>query len=402
MRETRSATHRRYRLLARAYPPGPRRAELLDTMLLAAEEAGRRRPAVREILDVLRHAPRARLGRPGSRAVVPVAVVVALLSGFVTASLAARLVGETDRPLPTATDMAGIAALVTPGVLAPTLERHDRVFVNGNGEAQFSQVRYQADHVTPIPDLRSYDADVADRLTAVGWRLGPTSFAGHTDLRTAETLTAAKDGWVLTFANNHQSLNPTDGGWFEVSVRRAEPASLPAAFAAGGLLGTAIGWLLAGWASRRSEHHPAASGVLALLAVVAGGSAVFMVIHVVRDYLAVLKWGFATHEGPIWSWLVLGDEGQLLLAPTMLAAVVAIVILALCRPHRAGPSSRPSPVPRVSKPIVLATFGLVAISTVACTGFSRELVVIAVLMAIAWAGHLGRTRKNRRDCTNNG
>ncbi|MEU5551934.1 hypothetical protein ABZ738_19380 [Micromonospora sp. NPDC047793] len=392
MNTTRAATHRRYRLLARAYPPGPRRAELLDTMLLAAEEAGRRRPAVREILDVLRHAPRARLGRPGSRAVVLVAVVVALLSGFVTASLAARLVGEADRSLPTTTEMADIADLVTPGVVAPTLERHDRVFVNGNGEAQFSQVRYQSEHVTPIPDLRTYDAEVGDRLSAAGWRLGPTSVAGHTDLRTAETLTAAKDGWVLTFSNNHRSLEPADGGWFEVSVRRAEPASLPAAFAAGGLLGTAIGWLLAGWASRRSEHHPAASGVLALLAVVAGGSAAIMVFLAVRDYVAVVDRGFAVSEGPIWSWTVLGDEGQLLLAPTMLAAVVAVVILALCRPHRAGPSSRPSPVPRVSSPIVLATFGLVAISTVACTGFGRELVVIAVLMAIVWTVHLGRTR----------
>lgn len=364
-------------------------------MLMAAEDAGRRRPTAREIFDVLRHAPRARLGRPGSRMVAAVAVAVAILCGFVTASLAARIFGETDRPLPTATEMADIAELVTPGVAVPPLERHDRVFVNGNGEAQFGQVRYEVDHATAIPDLRVYDAEVADRLNAAGWRLGPTSFSGHPDLRMAETLTATRDGWVLTFANTYYSPAPTSGGWFDVSVRRAEPAGMPVGFAAGALFGMVFGWFLTGWASRRSEHHVMASGTLALLAIVATGNAAFLIIYVVRDFFTVVDQGFSVNEGPIWSWTVLGDEGLLILAPTLLAVVVAAVVLALCGRPRGTTGRRPahrSVPPRVGWTAVSVTFGLAVIAP--CTGMGFlgcNLFVAALIMAIVLKMHLART-----------
>lgn len=237
MTVTRSVPYLRYRLLARAYPPGPRRDELLDTMLMAAEDAARRRPSAREVFDVLRHAPRVRLGRPGSRVVVLLAVVVSLLSGFVAASLAARSVGETDRPLPTTAEMTDIADLVTPGIAVPPLERHDRLHINGNSEAQFSQVRYAVDHTAPMPDLRDYNDEVADRLAAAGWRLGPTSFVGAENDRSAEILTAIKDGWLLTFSNIYYQPLPASGGQFDVQVRRIESAWMPAGFAAGGVFG---------------------------------------------------------------------------------------------------------------------------------------------------------------------
>jgi len=337
-----AARYRRYRLLARAYPPGPRRAELLDTMLMVAEDTGRRRPSAREVVNVLRHAPRARLGRPGNRLVVPIAALVAILSGFVSASLAARAYGESDRPLPSTAQMTAIANLVTPGVEDPPLQRHEQVFVNGNGEAQFGQVRYQVDHVTPVPDLRAYDAEVADRLAADGWRLGPLVYSGHADQRTAEFLTATKDGWLLTFGNVYQALEPEGGGWFEVSVRRIEPAGMPVGFAAGGLAGMVLGWFLTGWASRRTEQHPQASGVLALLAIIAAGTSAPMISSVVQDYLTIVDQGFTLHEGPIWSWTVPGDEGLLLLAPTILVTVVAAAIVALCRPPHGSHRRRPA------------------------------------------------------------
>ncbi|MFY1698574.1 MULTISPECIES: hypothetical protein [unclassified Solwaraspora] len=391
MSRTAPARFRRYRLLAHAYPPGPRRAELLDTMLMVAEDTGRRRPSAREVGNVLRHAPRARLGRPGNRLVVLVAVIVSILSGFVAASLTARAYGETDRPLPSTAEMTTIAGLVTPDVEVPPLERHEQVFVNGNGEAQFGQVRYQAEHAAPISDLRAYDAEVADRLTADGWRLGPLSYSGHADLRTAEILTATKDGWLLTFANTYQTLEPADGGWFEVSVRRVEPAGMPVGFAAGGLAGMALGWLLAGWASRRTEHSTAASGVLALLAIIAAGNSFFLINFVVRDYLTIVDQGFSLHEGPIWSWTVPGDEGLLLLAPTILATLAAGVILAVSRrprgsaPRRVAARSTPT---RVGWTLTLVTFGLGVLS--ACTGFGLfgfDLFVVALLMATGLTVH---------------
>ncbi|WFE29932.1 hypothetical protein O7623_12430 [Solwaraspora sp. WMMD791] len=386
------ARFRRYRLLVRAYPPGPRRAELLDTMLMVAEDTGRRRPSAREVVNVLRHAPRARLGRPGNRLVVLVAVLVSILSGFVAASLTARALGETDRPLPGAAEMATIAGLVTPDVEVPPLQRHDGVFVNGNGEAQFGQVRYETDHAAPIPDLRAYDAEVADRLTAAGWRLGPTSYSG-----TAETLTATRDGWLLTFSNFYYSTEPADGGRFEVSVRRVEPTSMPIGFAAGGLLGMVFGWFLTGWASRRTEHSAAASGVLALLAIMAAGNSALLINSVVRDYLTIIDQGFSLHEGPIWSWTVPGDEGMLLLFPTILATIVAGVILAVSRrprgttPHQVATRSTPA---RVGWTLILVTFGLGVLS--ACTGFGLfgfDLLIAALLMAIGLTVHRIRNRR---------
>lgn len=401
MSPTGTARHRRYRLLARAYPPGPRRAELLDTMLMIAEATGRRRPSAREIANVLRHAPRARLGRPGNRLVVPVAIAVAIVSGFVAASLTARAYGETDRPLPSTAEMTAIAKLVTPEVEDPPLQRHEQVFVNGNGEAQFGQVRYEVDHDSPIPDLRAYSDEVAERLTAAGWRLGPTSYSGHADLRTAETLTATRDGWLLTFSNFYYSLEPTDGGRFDVSVRRVEPPAMPVGFAAGGLAGMVLGWFFAGWASRRTEHSAAASGVLALLAIVAAGNSALMINFVVRDYLTIIDQGYSLHEGPIWSWTVPGDEGQVILAPAILATIAAGVILAVSRRPRGTTPRRVadrSTLTRVGWTLTLVTFSLGVLSSFTGFGlFGCDLFVVALLMAIGLTVHRMRNRRTARD-----
>ncbi|WP_326552308.1 hypothetical protein [Micromonospora sp. NBC_01813] len=394
MSPTGTARYRRYRLLARTYPPGPRRAELLDTMLMVAEDTGRRRPSAREVANVLRHAPRARLGRPGNRLVVPVAIAVSILSGFVAASLTARAYGETDRPLPSTAEMAAIAEMVTPDVEDPPLQRHDQVFVNGNGEAQFGQVRYEVEYPGPMPDPCAYGAQGADRLTAAGWRLTPA--LDRTGPCVAETLTATRGGWVLTFGNYYDDTAPANGGWFDVSVRRTEPAAMPVGFAAGGLLGMVLGWFFAGWASRRTEHSTAASGALALLAIVAAGNSALLINFVVRDYLTIIDQGFSFHEGPIWSWTVLGDEGMLLLFPTILATVAAAVILAATRQPRGTAPRRVadrSTLTRVGWPLTLVTFGLGMLS--ACTGFGLfgcDLFVAALLMAIALTVHRMRNR----------
>jgi hypothetical protein len=400
-----TARYRRYRLLARAYPPGPRRAELLDTMLMIAEATGRRRPSTREVLDVLRHAPRARLGRPGNRLVVPVAIVVAILSGFVAASLTARAFGETDRPLPSTAEMTAIAELVTPEVEDPPLQRHDRVFVNGNGEAQFGHVRYEVGYAGPMPDPCAYGAEAADRLAGAGWQPAPLD-AGRTGPCDAEVLTATKDDWVLTFANYYNATVPADGGWFDVSVRRVEPAAMPVGFAAGGLAGMVLGWFFAGWASRRTEHSTAASGVLALLAIVAAGNSALMINFVVRDYLTVIDQGFSLHEGPLWSWTVLGDEGQLILAPAILATLAAGVILAVSRRPRGTAPRRVagrSSVARVGWTLTLVIFGLGVLS--AFTGFGLfgcDLFVAALLMAIGLTVHRMRKRRAAPDPVDSG
>jgi hypothetical protein len=74
---------RAYRRLLRAYPPGPRRDELLDTLVECAPP-GRRRPTLREVVNLTRHGSRARLGRPKSRGIVVLTLTCAprpLLNG---------------------------------------------------------------------------------------------------------------------------------------------------------------------------------------------------------------------------------------------------------------------------------------------------------------------------------
>ncbi|MFI5932184.1 hypothetical protein [Actinoplanes sp. NPDC051494] len=315
---------RGYRLLVRAYPPGPRRDELLDTMVMAAEAAGRTAPRLREVVDVLRHAPRARLGRPGSRSVVFVALTVALLAGFATASLGARLFGETGRPLPTASEMSDIAALVTPGTTAPALERRDALSVNGNGEARFGYVRYEVDRSTAMPEPAGYYEEVAARLTAAGWRTGPGP-------------AATKDGLVLTMvAWYNDGLLPASGGTFEVEVRRAEPAGMPLGFAAGWLLGMVAGWLYAGWASRRIEHVQVAGVFAGLLTLGAAVSLLPAVVQSLRDLVAVLRHGTSYGEGPLWGWAVPFGEMVIFTGPALIAVLGAVIVVALCKPPRAG------------------------------------------------------------------
>jgi hypothetical protein len=81
---------RRYAYWLRFYPPGPRRAEMLATLLECAPPE-RTRPTGREILNLIVYGLRARLGHPASTAVVVLAVLVALASGLLGAAAAARI-----------------------------------------------------------------------------------------------------------------------------------------------------------------------------------------------------------------------------------------------------------------------------------------------------------------------
>lgn len=169
---------------------------------------------------------------------------------------------------------------------------------------------------------------------------------------------------------------------------------MPVGFATGGLLGLASGWLLAGWASRRSEHHTAVSGILVPPTFVAAGNSVFLISHVMVDLVAVVDQGFAVHEGPLWSWTVLGDGALLLSTPTILAIVVAGVILARCRRPPGDSAQRPARRPALTPSgwtTVLTLSGLAAISACAGMGY-LGLIVAALLMTTALRVYLVRTR----------
>src|ERR1700712_3765832 len=98
---------RAYRRLIRAYPRGPRRDELLDTLLEAAPP-DRRRPTRRESVNLIRHGLRARLGYPRGRAVVVLVFLVGLVGAYFGGAAGNRLGWEFTTPVPSAATAAPI------------------------------------------------------------------------------------------------------------------------------------------------------------------------------------------------------------------------------------------------------------------------------------------------------
>jgi hypothetical protein len=346
-----------FRHLVRAYPPGRRRDELLDTMLMSARDAARARPTGREVLDVFRHAPRAWLGRPGRRSVVLVAVVVALFTGFLAASFTGRLIGEADRPLPTAGEMTALAEVVTPGAPMVRSERQERLHINGNSEAQFGFVSYAVEHTTTTRDVQAYAtaAATAARLRAAGWQISRAYAGGPDDSTNGQTLFASKDGLILRVQYAYNAAIAGSGGAIDVHVRRAEPSGIPAA--AAGLLGLVIGWLFTGWASRRTEHSPGTSAVLAALAFAAAITLLPIAMLTGSHYVDVVSQGFSDADGPFWSWTIFGQELFLFAMPSALALIAAASILALYRPPRGGSPTTAQYEPVLHSPDAVVTRG---------------------------------------------
>ncbi len=331
-------------MLVRAYPPGARRAELLDTMLLAAHAESRTRPTLREIADILRRAPRARLGRPGSRGVVPLAVVVALLFGVLGVTVAARLGDTTHRPLPGDAEMAAIVALAAPGIPLALDQRHDDLHLNGNGELTYGQVAYRADQIGRVGEPAGFTAAAAARLSAAGWRAGPPDGGDG-------ILTVDRDGLVLTLQAFDAGEASAERSHVWLTVRRAEAPGLLTRIAAGGVAGLLIGWLLAGWASRRTEARPVVSATLTLLVGATAFLALPLIIYSAFQIKDIARYGYATDEGPFWSWTTLFEENFLAAAPALLTAVAALLVVLFTRP---GGPAVPARVRRIPAAVIPA------------------------------------------------
>ncbi|MEV6520718.1 hypothetical protein AB0M43_02090 [Longispora sp. NPDC051575] len=263
---------RRYRLLLRAYPPGPRRVELLDTLLdLAAP--GRRAPTARETANLLRHGLRARLGRPRSRGVVVFAVLVAVTLGFLGAAGAHRLAWETARPLPTGAEAESLKAAAFPG-LAVRGDDGAPLFETEIGESmpEYGSARYRVEPTAATRDFRAYGEAARDRLRAAGWRIraeGTPFLYPRADPEAHERgqriweFWATRDGLALTFTVSHESeVDPRHADRAELVVSRTAPAWTGPAGALGAILGALAGWFLTGWVSRRTEGRTVASVVV--------------------------------------------------------------------------------------------------------------------------------------------
>ena len=279
-----SKLERRYRRLIRVYPRGPRREELLNT-LVEMSPPGRRWPTVRETVDILRHGLRAGLGRPRSRSVVLLAVLAAVVTACFGAAIGSVLGWQFAPRLEGVAERQGIDRTVFPGMAVRNGESEPGVFA-WNPDREGTRYGYLEYVVTPTAATRdhvTFTAGVRDRLLADGWRMGSgiREHEGVDDLDTSvldgtsvpgvlpdyttnvreSTFWATRGGFVLEFFDASGTDDPDATARF--TIARSAPWWLWALTGAGALAGLLGGWLLTGWVSRRTEPSPMATLIVA-------------------------------------------------------------------------------------------------------------------------------------------
>ena len=257
---------RRYRRALWAYPPGPRRDELLDTLLEAAPQ-GRRWPTARERANLLRHGLRARLGRPGSRGVVALAVLVSLFAGFLAASAAHAIALTASPDLPRGAALAEIQGSLFPG-LVPWAEQDGDVLTGLGGlgdDLSYATVMLAPEQRFIAGDYAGWTEEAVTRLVAAGWDVGAVaavSSASDGLVADGTFLQARRGGLTLEINTSTRMVDRPNGAFEATAVIRPFPPATAWIALAAALPGALLGWLAFGWGSRRTEG---ADGVVRFL-----------------------------------------------------------------------------------------------------------------------------------------
>ncbi|GAA3347865.1 hypothetical protein GCM10020358_64250 [Amorphoplanes nipponensis] len=270
---------RAYRRLLRAYPRGPRRDELLDTLLDAASP-GQRRPTAREAVNLIRYGLRARLGYPRTSTVVVLSVLAALAGAYFGGAAAHRLGLEFFSATPPAAVTAELTRTVFPGQHVWGGGEAEPIVEQGDGEGiEYGYVTYWLRHRDATTrDVPGYSTAAVDRLTAAGWEVHDYLYEPPTPMvdrgeSSGATFWATRDGLVVGYANYLYSGMPAydgDGG-LTLTVRQETPPRLLWIARAGALLGFVLTWFLAAWVSRRfwaAEYSGGLPGSLTVMALV--------------------------------------------------------------------------------------------------------------------------------------
>ncbi|GIF05051.1 hypothetical protein [Actinoplanes siamensis] len=262
---------RRYTRVLRFYPPGPRRAEMLGTLLECAPP-GRVRPTTTEIVNLARFGLRARLGRPAGTGVVVLSLLVMLVCGLLGAAGSARLGWALQKPLPSGAEAERLTATAFPGL--PVLGGGDAPpFVpafGADGGEIYGFAEYWVRNTAQTREVLAYTKGVRDRLAGAGWQIrDDVSYdEDHDEPSSSAGFSATRGGLTLVYSAYYVKNRP----WYDADgsagfqLSRTTPP-WPAWFAVpGALLAACVGWLMFGWASRRSEGHPGRSVGAAALA----------------------------------------------------------------------------------------------------------------------------------------
>ncbi|MGA5302421.1 hypothetical protein ACPCHT_21010 [Nucisporomicrobium flavum] len=341
------------------YPRDYRRehgAELLEPLL-----AEGRRPAVREVVNLLGHGLRTRIGRPGSRAAVVCAVLTTVIAGVFGAAFGSWAGWRTSGPLPEPGWARALLADVAPGsdvetVEPPSSSSSSRFALLSRGLSWddvdgvlFASVTEHraatAGARVGLPsgtDPETPAREVTARLVLTGWTV-------HAPIRTdvpgdpaagarSIRIEAVRDGWTLTL--EARPAHADRAAVLTAIVRRPTPAAAWIGGVAGALAAGAIAFLLFAWASRRTGRpgHPARVAV-----IVPFGLA--MMFWWVPTTAAVALVGSSLRSEPqvrgtqLWEWLGQPTMSALFLAGAALAALS--LLLAALPPGRELPRTGP-------------------------------------------------------------
>ena len=328
---------RAYRRLLRAYPPGSRRDELLDTLVECAPP-GRRRPTLREVANLVRHGSRARLGRPKSQGIVVLALFVALAGGFLGAGATNGLGWRAVRPLPGGAEAAEINETVFPGLTVwGGGDVAADIVSQGDGEGiEYGYAVSWVKHTAATRDVAAYTAGVRARLEAAGWTvtsvnppLDQTDVVGADPGDRSEGFTATRGPLGLRFSDYYWPGRPQyDGdGNATYFLWQRPPSWLAGVTWLGFLPGAFLAWLLTAWASRRLQTSRTMSALATIAAVLA-------VLCVVPFTLLALTGGDQpADESAAVSWQGLAHVAAGAAVPFGVLAGLILLAAAVQRPH---------------------------------------------------------------------
>ncbi|WP_412538139.1 hypothetical protein R8Z50_20000 [Longispora sp. K20-0274] len=341
---------RGYRLLMRAYPRDFRREhgeELLDT-LLAAAPPGRRRPTARETANLIRHGLRRHLGMPRGRVIVVVAMLFALVTGFLGTVSGVWVSWSATRDLPDAASSAVLAQAVMPGQDPVRRVREEAPFFYDDPTDGWTTLLFGADDYTPgrvefdytgtaeTGDPQAFARTAGDRLRAAGWRVTGTRIGDGEHYSRGVTLWAEKDHLLVELSDSVEGA-----GYVDLTVVRAPRWWMWPAGAAGGLCGALAGWLLFGWVSRRIEGRILRQAAVLVLGTVAG---VGILPALMLCWIAISQAASGTEPGqpvPLWFGLVYMGRFPAIVAAGAVLCAVAVAAL----PH-------PDPAPRRRRRVI--------------------------------------------------
>jgi hypothetical protein len=268
-----------------------------------------------------------------------VAVAAALLVGLSGAASGQWLGWSPADPLPTDAEAAAIARLALGGPV-PEPDRREKIYgLTADGRYLPGRVRFTVPVDPASAALPWQIKDVRVRLFNAGWAVDKTwagtgpdesnrathrASAGQAEPLSGLQFVADKGEWRVTY-----TVGPGDEA--HLDIVRAAPLWVPVGALVGGLLGAAVGFLVARWAVRRWRGQVGLPRRTAQILAVAGALAVLPAVALTLAREAIGYAQLSHPQVPLWTGAA--EPGlRPLAAIGALALIGALVTVAVTRP----------------------------------------------------------------------